>query len=116
MSRFFEEIEFEESKDPGHQTPKLLVVWDEEKLAAAWAEIKDEIEKIKVGASELHPRAVTPGQFGFPAENAMKIFLRDPSDKAFEGILAICRQDFAARAGDHFHELLKASRSEVPNE
>ena len=116
MSEYFKPVEFEEPKDPGHQRPKTIVKWDEEKLKEAWVQISAEIEKIKNGTSEYHPYAVNPGRFGFPAENAIKIFMSDPTDKAFDGIHAICRQDFSGRAGDHFHELLKACRSEVPNE
>jgi len=115
MSRFFEPVEFEPPKDPADQRPDKVVFWDPEKLAEAWKEIEVEIAKIKIGTSEYVSRAIDPGRFGFPAQNAMKIFISDPSDKAFEGIHAICRQDFMARAGDRFHKLLKDAREERDN-
>jgi anthranilate phosphoribosyltransferase len=116
MSKFFTPVEFEEPEDPGHQRPATVVVWDKEKLDVAWTQIKEEIAKIKDGTSEYVPRAINPSHFGFPAANAVKIFIKDPSDKAFLGIRDICRQDFMGRAGDRFHELLKACREEKPND
>jgi hypothetical protein len=115
MSRFFTEIEFEEPETV-EQKPETVVHWDREKLDAAWTEILSEIEKIKGGTSDYMPYAVNPGRFGFPAENKMKNFVSKPSDKNFEGVHAICRQDFKGRAGDRFHSLLKACREEKPND
>lgn len=116
MSRLFTPVEFKEPEDPGHQKPKTKVVWDKEKLQMAWTKIEVEIKRIKSGSSDYVPRGINPGSFGFPAENAMKIFIENPIDKSFKGIKEICRQDFMSRAGDLFYDLLKECREEVPNE
>ena len=110
MSRFFTEIEFEPSGNDD-KPDYTKVAWCGAKLKQALEEIEAEIEKIRHGTSELVPRAIDPGRFGFPAHNAIKVFISNPSDKTFEGIHAICRQDFTGRAGDKFYELLKAARS-----
>lgn len=116
MSRFFQELEFEEPKYEGVVKPKTVAFWDKEKLKVALDQILDEIEKIKNGTSEFVPRAINPSKFGFPAENAVKIFVSNPSDKLFEGIREICIQDFMFRAGVYFHQLLKECREERPND
>jgi len=115
MSKFFQKLEFEEPEYEGVVKPKTIVFWDKEKLKTVLEQILSEIEKIKNGTSEFVPRAIHPSTFGFPAENAIKIFVSDPSDKHFEGIKEICRQDFMSRAGDYFHNLLKDCREERPN-
>lgn len=111
MSEFFEEVEFNISPSPGKpESPK--VTWNKDKLQVALKEILSEISKIKGGTSKYTTYAINPGVFGFPAENAMKIFVENASDRTFKGIHDICRQDFGARAGDHFYELLKEAREE----
>ena len=115
-SKFFKEVEFEIPPNPDEQKPKTVVVWDKDKLKAAFKEIEAELEKVKNGSSEYVPRAIDPGRFGFGAQNAMRIFVDDPSDKVFEGIHPICNQDFGAKAGNYFNGLLKEAREEKTNE
>lgn len=115
VSKFFNEVEFEMTPSPASQKPAKVVVWDKTKLDAAFEEITQELIKIKGGVSEFVPRAIDSGKFGFPAMNAIKIFLSDPSDKTFEGIPEITRQDWGARAGNHFTALLKAAREVKDN-
>lgn len=118
MSRFFNEVEFDDPNDDFQKLQKRgpRVIWDKDKLKKAYEEISHQISKIKNGTSDYTVYAVNPGSFGFPADNAIKIFISDPSDKAFEGVLEICRQDFGAKAGNHFHSLLKEARREETNE
>lgn len=115
-SKFFEEVEFEIEKSPADPRPKTIVVWDPEKLKAALAEIEEELTKVRGGASEYVPRAIDPGKFGFPAQNAIKMFVRDPSDKGLKDVTAIAKQDWGARMGAHVTTLLKDARSEKINE
>jgi hypothetical protein len=114
VSKFFEPVEFEEPKDPADNRPTTVVTWDKDMLDKAWEAISAEITKIKRGTSDFYKYAVNPGSFGFPAENSIKIFLDDPSDKTFEGIREICKQDFKG-AGEYFYQLLKACREEKDN-
>lgn len=116
MSRFFTEVEFPDLPDTTHQRPEKVTVWDAEKLAAAMDTIELELAKIKGGTSELVPRAIDPGKFGFPAQNAIKVFIRDPSDKVFDGIRPIANQDWGARMGKFVVETLLAARTEKTNE
>lgn len=111
MSKFFNEVEFKIPPNPATPEPPK-VVWHKNKLEQSFKKIASEIEKIKNGTSEYVAYAINPGRFGFPAENAMKIFIASPSDKAFIGIKDICCQDFGARAGNLFYELLKEAREE----
>ena len=116
MSEFFKPVEFKEPPSPADNRPKTKVVWDEEKLQAAFKLIKKELEKIRSGTSEFTTYAIEPSSFGFPAANQLKIFLSDPSDKLFDHFKQIARQDWGKRAGDHFAALLSAARREEPNE
>lgn len=116
MGDLFTEIEFEEPEDPSDNTPKTKIIWNEEKLASAKKDIDKEISKIKTGTSEFLKRAIDPGRFGFPAENLLINFLKNPSDEALERLHMLCQKNFSPRAGNHFHTLLKACREEVPNE
>lgn len=116
MSNYFKEVEFEDTLSPADQRPEMVVVWDEEGLKDALKAIQAEIAKIKVGTSEFTHYAINPSKFGFPAENAIKVFVADPSDRTFEGIEAISKQDLGALAGKEFVRLLREARKEVPNE
>jgi hypothetical protein len=112
MGEFFKEVEFEMPESPAKPAAPPVVVWDPEILAEAVKRIEAEIEKIKNGTSEHSTYAVNPGDRGFPAMNAVKIFVADPSDRSFRGVSEILVQDFKVRAGTLFTALLKAARSE----
>lgn len=111
MSKFFKELEFDLPESPAEPKPSE-VVWDKVKLEKAFKQITQEVEKIKSGTSEYTTYAINPGSFGFPAINSVKIFVENPSDRAFKGIHDICKQDLGARAGDFFYRLLKSAREE----
>lgn len=116
-SEFFTEIDFIIEANPDdHQKPDTVVIWDDEKLKSAFKEIEIELQKIRGGISEYVPRAIDPGKFGFPAENAIKIFLLAPNDRGFEGVKQIAKQDWGARAANHFIALLKVAREVKKNE
>ena len=103
MSNFFKEVEFEDTVSPAEQRAKLRVVWDEDMLKSAFETIQTEIDQIKGGTHEMTTHAIQPSSFGFPAENAIKVFVKDPSDRTFEGIeeiggvleTTVTRQDLA---------------------
>jgi len=113
MSEFFTEVEFDLPASPGLNPPKEVVTWDAKILKESMENIEGEIEKIKNGTSKHTTYAINPGKFGFPALNAMQIFVADPSDKTFKGIHDIARQDFGARAGDLFFMALRSARTAV---
>lgn len=115
-SKFFKEVEFEEPRDPTDARPEKIVIWDKEKVKEAASHIREELSLIKRGQSELTPYAIDPGAFGFPAENALKIFERKPADKEFEGFVQIARQDWGARAAEKFASMLRPAREVVDNE
>mgnify|MGYP003631448182 FL=1 len=115
MSKFFKSFEFKVKDDPSIAIPLKLVVWDLEKLAEIEADIELEITKIKNGTSLYLKRAIDPGGFGFPAQNAIRIFVKKPSDKSFPGIKAIARQDWGPQASVAFAAKLNAARSEIEN-
>lgn len=115
MARFFKEVEFSLPDFEEEKPKKPGVFWDKAVLKKALKEIQAEIEKIKVGKSEYTTYAINPGKFPFPAENAIKAFVSNPSDRTFLLIREISNQDFGARAGEYFFELLKKGRVEVPN-
>jgi len=114
-TEFFKEVEFEMPPSPGLNPPKEVVTWDAEILKESMESIEAEIEKIKNGTSKHVTYAINPGKFPFPALNAMRIFVADPSDKTFQGIHDICRQDFGSRAGDLFYLALRSARKVVKN-
>jgi hypothetical protein len=116
MGEFFNEVEFEDTLSPADPRPETVVEWDKDKLETAYECIKLEIEKIKSGTSELTHYAINPSKFGFPFANVIKIFMADPTDKAFEGIESIVRQDLGAKAGTSFTAMIREARKEVPNE
>jgi hypothetical protein len=115
-SEFFTEVTFDEEKDPASNKPETVVKWDTDKLAAAFVDIEAEIEKVKAGTSDLTPRAIHPGKFNFPAMSAIKSFVADPSDKAWQGLVDIMKQDFGARFGTWASKLLNEAREVHPNE
>jgi hypothetical protein len=116
MSSLFEEVEFKVPKSPADQKPEKVVIWDPEKLKEAAKKIEAEVEKIKLGTSEYHPHAVNPSSFGFPASNALKVFLSDPNDERFKGFVQIAKQDWGIIAAAVFREKLLPAREEKPNE
>ena len=116
MSNFFKEVEFKMEKDPADQKPEKVVVWDQKIIDEAFEEILKELQLIRNGTSVFSSYAINPGSFGFPAENVLKMFKADPSDKAFAGFVQIAKQDWGASAGAHFAKLLRAAREEKNNE
>lgn len=114
MSKYFEEVDFPVPPSPA-EPPRPVVVWDQEKLNEAFRLITLEIDKIRDGTSSLTTYPINPGSFTIPAINAIRRFVDNPSDKAYKGVHEICRQDFGARAGDAFHKLLRAARTETLN-
>lgn len=115
MGEFFNEVEFEDTLSPAEQRSETRVVWDEDMLKSAFETIQTEIDQIKSGTHEMTIYAIQPSSFGFPAENAIKVFVKDPSDRTFEGIEEIASANWGARAGKHFVALLREARKEVPN-
>lgn len=115
QNKFFKSFAFKPKENPSKAQPKMIPIWDLEKLAEAEIGIELEIAKIKNGTSHYLNKAVDPGGFGFPAQNAIRIFIKKPSDKTFPGIKAIAKQDFGPRASAAFAALLYEARSEVEN-
>jgi len=116
-SEFFKEVEFTIEPFRGDSNkPATKVVWDEDKMKEAWATITTELSRIKGGTSEYYPRAVDPGSFGFPAANAIQIFMDNPSDKGFADLAGITTQDWGKKASVYFLGLLKAARGVQDNE
>ena len=113
MSEFFKPVDFTFPEDPADNSPKIAVIWHREKLASALAEIEEEVVRIKNGTSDLVTYPIDPGAWGFPAMNALKIFVADPFEKDVLGLQAILKQDFSARAGDLFFKLVMEAREEV---
>ncbi len=109
-SKFFTEVEFPFEPDPTNPRAESVVVWDPTKLKLALAQIELEVTKIIGGTSDYVPRAINPGAFGFPAMNAIKIFVNAPQDKTFPDIEQIANQDWGMRAGKHFASLLREAR------
>ena len=115
-SEFFTPVRFPKTRSPADNRPKTKVVWDEDLLKEAEKSILLECAKIRVGTSKMVAGAIDNGRFGLPAENAIKVFLADPSDDTFAGIKDISRQDFGQLAGDYFVELLLKARKVIRNE
>lgn len=109
MSKFFTPIEFPVETDP--QLPRPTeTVWDLEVVKAANAAILEEIEKLKSGTSQYSHYAIDPGKNGFPASNALKVFVRDPSDKLLKNFEDTAASTWGARAGKAFTAKLRAAR------
>jgi len=115
VNKFFKSFKFVPKENPSKALPKMIPVWDLEMLATAEITIEEEITKIKNGTSLYLNKAVDPGGFGFPAQNAIRIFIKKPSDKTFPGIKAIAKQDFGPRASAAFSAMLYEARTEVEN-
>lgn len=112
MSDFFKPVDYTIPDSPAEPAPPAYV-WDKEALKGAQMAILEEVERIRHGASEFTTYAIDPGKFNIPCLHVIEMFVNDPSDKAFQGTREICRQDFGARAGDHFHLLLAVCREET---
>ena len=113
---FFKEVEFEDTVSPADPRPETVVEWDEAMLKTAYECVQLEIEKVKAGTSDYTHYAINPSKFGFPFENVIKIFMSDPSDKVFEGIEPIVKQDLGALAGKAIAAMIRECRKEVPND
>lgn len=115
-SEFFKEVEFSvESFGGDSNKPATRVYWDKAKLDKAYEDIKTELRRIKGGTSDYSPRAVDPGTFGFPADNAIRIFIDNPTDKGFKDLQGITVQDFGKKASVYFLGLLKVAKEVIPN-
>ena len=114
-NKFFKSFDFKVKENPSKSQPRMIPHWDLEKLAEVEITIEEEIAKIKNGTSLYLNKAVDPGGFGFPAQNAIRIFIKKPSDKTFPGIKAIAKQDFGPRASAAFASQLYEARSEIEN-
>jgi hypothetical protein len=112
MSTFFKEVEFPHPESPATPKPHGFV-WNAEALSQALMIIEREVGKIIAGTSDLTKYAIDPKSFGFPAMHALKIFVGEPSDKAFEGIPEILGQDLGGRAKKYFTQLLLQCREEA---
>ena len=110
MSEYFDEVEFALPKDPNEQPKPKLGAYNATLVKLAVVEIKTEIDRIRVGASDLTTYAINPGSFGFPAKTCLEAFEKKPADKTFKDFVQIAHQDFGKSAGDHFAALLAATR------
>jgi len=114
-SKFFEPVVFG-FPPPDASKPVPVVSWDREIIQKAFKEIIAEIEQIKGGISPLTTYAIDPGKFEFACLNSLELFVQSPSDKSLQIAWDVSKQDLGVRAGNYFYGLLKASRSENPNE
>jgi len=96
MSKYFDEIEFDEPKTEEKVTP-VDPTFNPERLAEALEEVKQEIARLESGSSEYLRRAINFGPYGCPAQNGLKTFERDPSWKNFEEFVELAKQDFSSR-------------------
>jgi len=109
MSKYFQPVEFEIPKDP--DLPRqTTTIWHADKVAAAAAEIKAEVGRIKSGTSQYSTYAVDPGRFGFPAINALNAFVQNPTDKLLKNFEDTANSTFGARAGRDFTTKLRTAR------
>lgn len=107
MSKFFQPIEFK--VEPDHELPRPTeTVWDTSAIKLAEASIMAEIESLKAGTSQYSAYAIDPGKAGFPAVNALKVFVRGPTDALLKNFEATANSTFGARAGKAFTAQLRA--------
>jgi hypothetical protein len=109
MSRFFQPIEFPVEPDQVLARP-TETVWNASVVELASTAILAEIEKLKAGTSEYSVYAIDPGKHGFPAVNALKAFVKSPSDKLLKNFEETANSTFGARAGKAFTAHLRNAR------
>jgi hypothetical protein len=104
MSKYFEEIEFE---DPKPEVPKPVdPVFNPERLAVALEEVDNEIMKLESGTSSNLRRAINFGPYGCPAQNSLKTFKLEPTWKNFKMFIQLAEQDFSRRPAKALKEML----------
>lgn len=115
MSKYFKELKFEVPKRPNAmENPDTRVVVDEEKFKPAMKEIRQEMDKIRRGDSELTHYAIDPGTKASPVDGAWKRLNEKPRIEGMQEFLKIVNQDLGAKARDRFKELLLTTLKEVP--
>lgn len=116
MGKYFDAIEFPETKDPGVKPvappePK----WNAEEIKNALAFIYGELETVKIGNNKYTAYAIDPGKGGFFAiQNTLNSFKACPNDKTLAGAVQIAEQDLGTRFAAMVKKALEATK-EAPN-
>lgn len=116
MSKYFKEVKFERSEDPGRPKKSKVIAPNPEKFNEAVAEIEVAFREIKSGESDLTAYAIDNGTFGSPVGNCFKTLKSNPSVENIKRFVQITRQDLGGKAADHFKSILRRTIEETPNE
>lgn len=117
MSKYFTEVKFEVSENPGTpKRPATVIKVNKDKFEKVAEIIELEFTKIKSGESKFVPYAIDNKNFASPFGNRFKMLKTDTTAANIKAFLELAKQDLGAAAATYFQGLLKTTLEEVPND